>query len=144
MFVNTAGSTKAMLTSAFLLPWICHAPAPAAVGSTVVASPFGTLPKLRLLKVVTVRPWPMTFASTPTAPPTPCDTPGRGRSDPSSIRPAYRSRHITGREPRPNPAPVGSAAPAPEPDPHVRWTGRSAAGSGRERVRRSGAPSAAP
>src|SRR5207302_10850893 len=126
MFVNTAGSTKAMLTSAFLLPWICHAPAPAAVGSTVVASPFGTLPKLRLLNVVTVRPWPMTFASTPTAPPTPCDTPGRGRSDPSSIRPAYRSRNITGREPRPNPAQVGYAAPDPTPEHHDRRTGRHA------------------
>src|SRR6184192_2141532 len=48
MFVSTAGSTNAMLTSAFLLPWICHAPAPAAVGCTVVATPFGTLPKFTL------------------------------------------------------------------------------------------------
>src|SRR5438067_6785175 len=117
MFVNTAGSTKAMLTSAFLLPWICHAPAPAAVGSTVVASPFGTLPKLRLLKVVTVRPWPMTFASTPTAPPTPCDTPGRGRSDPSSIGPATRGRTLTGGELHRNPPPVAPPHPPPSQDP---------------------------
>src|SRR2546423_4925273 len=52
--INSVGSTKPMLTSAFLVPWICHAPAPAAVGCTVVAMPFGTLPKFRLLKVVTV------------------------------------------------------------------------------------------
>src|SRR5437879_5319627 len=98
MFVNSAGSTNVMLTSAFLLPWICHAPAPAAVGCTVVAMPFGTLPKLRLLKVVTVSAWPMTFASMPTDPVTPCDRPGAARAaraTRAARRPAGRGRNIT-------------------------------------------------
>src|SRR3954469_19234906 len=43
MFVSTVGKVKLMMTKAFALPLICHSPAVAAVGSTVVATPLITV-----------------------------------------------------------------------------------------------------
>src|SRR5690349_11491342 len=56
MLFSTVGSVNVIVANAFLLPSTCHSPAPAAVGSTVVATPLGTEPKLRLRKVVIVMP----------------------------------------------------------------------------------------
>src|SRR6185436_15187533 len=47
MFVKTVGKVNAIVTKAFGLPVICHWPAVAPAGATVVATPLGTLPKLR-------------------------------------------------------------------------------------------------
>src|SRR2546423_10127323 len=47
MLVNCAGSVKLMMTNAFELPVTCHAPAVAAVGSTVLAAPFMTVPEVQ-------------------------------------------------------------------------------------------------
>src|SRR6266853_5663887 len=56
MLVSTVGSVNVIVVNAFLLPSTCHSPAPAAVGRTVVATPFGTEPKFRLRRVVIVMP----------------------------------------------------------------------------------------
>src|SRR5690348_1318312 len=52
MLMSWVGSVKLMLTLAFALPETCHSPAPAWLGATVVATPFRTEPKARLLSVV--------------------------------------------------------------------------------------------
>src|ERR1051325_8081717 len=140
MFVNSAGSTKVMLTSAFLLPWICHAPAPAAVGCTVVATPLATLAKFRLLSVVTLSACPITVASMPTAPPTPCERAERGMSSPSSSNPARPGRRVMGPGRRSNHARVDSAGPAPERGRRAPSRARSAAGQDPGRERRPGDP----
>src|SRR5436309_2145227 len=65
MLLSRVGSVNVIETNAFLLPSTCHAPAPAAVGSTVVATPFGTEPKFRLRRVVIVMPTVTTSAVLP-------------------------------------------------------------------------------
>src|SRR6266700_4030602 len=66
MFVSTVGSVKAIVTKAFGLPVICHCPAVAAAGATVVATPLGTVPKLRSRMVAIVIPVVTTTASAAT------------------------------------------------------------------------------
>src|SRR5258708_6791974 len=56
MLVSTVGRVNVIVANAFRLPSTCHSPAPAALGRTVVATPFGTEPKFRLLRVVIVMP----------------------------------------------------------------------------------------
>src|SRR3989449_10918719 len=63
MLVSCAGSVKLMITNAFELPVTCHAPAVAAVGSTVVATPLMTVPKFRSRRVAIVIPTVTTTAS---------------------------------------------------------------------------------
>src|SRR5881396_3357987 len=45
MLVSWVGSVRLMFTNALALPVICHSPAPAWLGATVDATPFGTEPK---------------------------------------------------------------------------------------------------
>src|SRR3954468_10330718 len=66
MFVSCVGSVKLMMTNAFALPVTCHAPAVAAVGCSVVATPLITVPKLRSRSVVSVIPVVTTTASAAT------------------------------------------------------------------------------
>src|SRR5258708_20637782 len=65
MWVSTVGSVNVIVVNAFLLPSTCHSPAPAAVGRTVVATPFGTEPKFRLRRAVIVMP---TLTTSPVPP----------------------------------------------------------------------------
>src|SRR6266550_6465552 len=65
MLLRMVGSVNVIVANAFLLPSTCHSPAPAAVGSTVVATPFGTEPKFRLRRVVIVMPTVTTSAVLP-------------------------------------------------------------------------------
>src|SRR5712664_3715422 len=66
MLVSCVGSVKLMMTNAFELPVTCHAPAVAAVGSTVVATPLMTVPKFKSLRVAIVIPTVTTTASADT------------------------------------------------------------------------------
>jgi len=63
MLVSSVGSVKLMITNAFELPVTCQAPAVAAVGRTVVATPLMTVPKFKSLSVATVMPTVTTTAS---------------------------------------------------------------------------------
>ena len=63
MLVSWVGSVKLMITNAFELPVTCHAPAVAAVGSTVVATPLITVPKFKSRSVAIVMPTVTTTAS---------------------------------------------------------------------------------
>src|SRR5437660_4797484 len=56
MLLSRVGSVNVIVANAFRLPSTCHAPAPAAVGSTVVARPLGTEPKFKSRSVVMVMP----------------------------------------------------------------------------------------
>src|SRR6266478_4401423 len=69
MLVSCVGSVKLMITNAFELPVTCHAPAVAAVGSTVVATPLMTVPKFKSLRVAIVIPTVTTTASADTEAP---------------------------------------------------------------------------
>src|SRR2546426_11304342 len=66
MLVSCVGSVKLMITNAFELPVTCHAPAVAAVGSTVVGTPLMTVPKFKSRSVVIVMPTVTTTASAET------------------------------------------------------------------------------
>src|SRR2546423_10934089 len=67
MFVRAVGSVKLMMTNALPLPATCHAPAVAAVGCTVVATPLITVPNAKSRSVVIVIPTVTTTASAVTA-----------------------------------------------------------------------------
>src|SRR2546426_3033132 len=66
MFVSCVGSVKLTVTNALALPVTCHAPALAAVGCSVVATPLMTVPKFRSRSVAIVIPTVTTTASADT------------------------------------------------------------------------------
>src|SRR5438034_986547 len=115
MLVSWVGSVRLMFTNALALPVICHSPAPAWLGATVDATPFGTEPKFSPESVATVIPTVTTTASAETVAAFCAVAAGAAATQ----RPRARigSRRITESAPGPNHERPARAAPPTAPGP---------------------------
>src|SRR6266480_1775928 len=109
MLVSCVGSVKLMFTDAFAFPVICHSPAAATLGATVVATPLGTDPKFRSESVAIVIPTVTTTASAETIAAVCAVAAGAATAQ----RPSARTgrRRITGCAPGPSHGRPAPAAP---------------------------------
>src|SRR5690242_4164179 len=121
MLFSTVGSVNVIVANAFLLPSTCHSPAPAAVGSTVVATPLGTEPKFKLRKVVIVMPTVTSSAVALTEALLNCALPRRAVATSVTSARSTAPARVMGCERRRNRARRAPSGRRADRDPHDPW-----------------------